>query len=188
MHLLTRLWDFKSSFTLWKWIFLLQNENRRDEHTLQHVFENSQNKTTQSCPTLCNSMDYRVHGILQVRIQEWVAIPFSRGSSQPRDRTQISHIAGEFFTSWAIREAQEHRVGILSLFQQIFPTHKSNRGLLHCRQILYQLSYQGSQSSLLLITSSEEKHRDRSVMNAVNWSIWKETQKWREKGNWMIAI
>ena len=56
-------------------------------------------KATQSCPTLCNSMDYRVHGILQVRIQEWVAIPFSRGSSQPRNRTQVSHIAGEFFTS-----------------------------------------------------------------------------------------
>ena len=43
--------------------------------------------------------DYTVHGILQARILEWVAFPFSRGSSQPRDRTQVSHIAGEFFTS-----------------------------------------------------------------------------------------
>ena len=47
----------------------------------------------------CNPMDYTVHGILQARIQEWVAIPFSRGSSQPRDQTQVSHIAGRFFTS-----------------------------------------------------------------------------------------
>ena len=50
-----------------------------------------------------------VHGILQARIPEWVAFPFSRGSSQPRDRTQVSHIAGGFFASWAVREAS-HKV------------------------------------------------------------------------------
>ena len=49
--------------------------------------------------TLCDPMNYTVHGIFQARILEWVAIPFSRGSSQPRDRTQVSHIAGGFFTS-----------------------------------------------------------------------------------------
>ena len=46
--------------------------------------------------------DYAVHGILQARILAWAAVPFSRGSSQPRDQTQVSHIAGEFFTNWAI--------------------------------------------------------------------------------------
>jgi len=46
-----------------------------------------------------------VHGILQARILEWIAFPFSRGSSQPRDQTQVSRIAGGFFTSWATREA-----------------------------------------------------------------------------------
>ena len=51
-------------------------------------------------------MDYTVHGILQARILEWVAVPFSRGSSQPRDQTQVSHIAGGFFTIWAPREAR----------------------------------------------------------------------------------
>ena len=57
-------------------------------------------KVAQLCLTLCNSMDYTVHGILQARILEWVAFPFSRGSrSQPRDRTQVSCIAGGFFTS-----------------------------------------------------------------------------------------
>ena len=56
-------------------------------------------KVTQSCPTLCSPMDYTVHGILQPRILEWVAVPFSRGSSQPRDRTQVSCIAGRFFAS-----------------------------------------------------------------------------------------
>ena len=58
-------------------------------------------KVTQLCLTLCNPMDCTVHGILQARILEWVAIPFSRGSSQPRDWTQVSHTAGGFFTSWA---------------------------------------------------------------------------------------
>ena len=48
---------------------------------------------------LCDPMGYTVHGILQARILEWIAFPFSRGSSQPRDRTQVPHIAGGFFTS-----------------------------------------------------------------------------------------
>ena len=55
-------------------------------------------KVTQSCPTLCNRIDYTVHGILQARILEWLAFPFSKGSSQPKDGTQVSCIAGGFFT------------------------------------------------------------------------------------------
>ena len=60
----------------------------------------------QLCPTLCDHMDCSppgssVHGILQARVLEWVAISFSRGSSWPRDRTQVSCIAGGFFTIWA---------------------------------------------------------------------------------------
>ena len=58
----------------------------------------------QSCPTLCDPMDYKVHGILQARILEWVAYLFSNGSSQPRNWTGVSCIAGRFFTNWAIRE------------------------------------------------------------------------------------
>ena len=49
-------------------------------------------------------VDYTVHGILQARLLEWVAFPFSSGSSQPRDRTQVSCIAGRLFTSWATRK------------------------------------------------------------------------------------
>ena len=56
-------------------------------------------------------MDYTVHGILQDRILEWAAFAFSRGSSQLKDQTQVSHIAGRFFTSWATREAQEYWSG-----------------------------------------------------------------------------
>ena len=56
-------------------------------------------KVAQLCPTVCDPVDYTVHGILQVRILEWVAFPFSGRSSQPRDWTQVSCIAGGFFTS-----------------------------------------------------------------------------------------
>ena len=64
---------------------------------------------TKLCPTFCNSMGYSlpgtsVHEISQARILEWVAISFSRVSSQPRDRTGVSHIAGRCFTIWATRE------------------------------------------------------------------------------------
>ena len=53
---------------------------------------------SQSYQTVCDPMGYTAHGILQARILEWVAFLFSRGSSQPRDQTQVSRIAGEFFT------------------------------------------------------------------------------------------
>ena len=56
-------------------------------------------KVTQSCPILCDPMDHSVPGILQARILEWVVFLFSRGSSQPRDRTQVSRVAGRFLTS-----------------------------------------------------------------------------------------
>ena len=56
-------------------------------------------RIAQSCLTLCDPMDYTIHGILQAIRLEWVAFPFSRGSSQPKDQTQISHNAGGFFTS-----------------------------------------------------------------------------------------
>ena len=55
--------------------------------------------------TLCDPIDYTVHGILQARILEWVAFPFSRGSPQLKDWPQVSCIVGGFFTSWVTREA-----------------------------------------------------------------------------------
>ena len=65
----------------------------------------------QSCPTLCDLMDCSppgssVRGILQAQVLEWVGIPFSRGSSWPRNGTWVSCIVGRVFTGWATREAQ----------------------------------------------------------------------------------
>ena len=91
-------------------------------------------KVAQSCLTLCDPMDYTVH--LQARVLECVAFPFSRGSSQPRDWTQVSHTAGRFFTSWAIGKPKNTGVGSLSFLQKIFLTQELNQALLHCRQIL----------------------------------------------------
>ena len=71
-------------------------------------------KVAQSRPTLWDPTDYRVHGILHARILEWVANPFSRGSSQPRNWTRVSCIAGGFFTSWATSSVQFSSVQSLS--------------------------------------------------------------------------
>ena len=68
-------------------------------------------KVTQSCSTLWDPMDCIVHGILQAKVLEWVAFTFSRESPQIRDQTNVSHIAGGFFISWATREAQEYWSG-----------------------------------------------------------------------------
>ena len=62
-------------------------------------YSNGEVNVARLCPTLRHLMDYTVHGILRARILEWVAFPFSTGSSQPRDQTQVSCIAGGFFTS-----------------------------------------------------------------------------------------
>ena len=69
---------------------------------------------TQSCPTLYDPMDCSppgssIHGIIPKRTLEWVAIPFSRGSSRPRVGTRVSWIAGRFFTNWAAEEALDNK-------------------------------------------------------------------------------
>ena len=98
----------------------------------------------QFCPTLCDRMDCSPLGILQARILEWVAIPVSRGSSQPRDWTQFSCIQADSLPAELPGKSKNTGMGSLSLLQGIFLTQELNQGLLHCRQILSQLSYQGS--------------------------------------------
>ena len=99
-------------------------------------------------------MDHTVHGTLRARILEWVAFPFSRGSSQPRDRTKVSCIAGDSLPAEPPGKPKNAGVGSLSLLQEIFPTQELNWGLLHCRRIFYQLSYKGSPNSLVQFSCS----------------------------------
>ena len=78
-------------------------------------------------------------------------MPSSRESSQPRDQTQVSCIAGWFFTVWTTEKSKNIEVGSLFLLQGNFPTQESNWSLLHCRRILYQLSYPGNPDKNLQI-------------------------------------
>ena len=94
-------------------------------------------------------MDYTVHGILHSRILAWVAFPFSRVSSQARDWTQVSCIAGRLFTRWAIREAQEYWSGWPIPSPADLPDTGIGPGSPHCRQFLYQLSYQRIPSNII---------------------------------------
>ena len=103
-------------------------------------------KVAQSCLTLCDPMDYTVHGILQARILEWITLPFSRGSSQPGIEPRSPSLPVDSLPAEPQGKPTNTGVGSPSLLQWIFPTQKSKRGLLHCRQILSQVSYQGSPS------------------------------------------
>ena len=84
-------------------------------------------KVAQSSPTLPNPMDYTVHGILQARILEWVAFPFSRGSSQSRDQTRSPTLQVDSSPAEPQGKPQNTRVGNLFLLQWIFPTQELNR-------------------------------------------------------------
>ena len=104
-------------------------------------------KATQSCLILCDFMDCSllasfVYGILQARILEWVAFPFSRGSSRPTDQTQISHIAHSLYHLSHQGSPRTPEWVAYPFSREIFPTQELNQGLLHCWWILYQLSYQ----------------------------------------------
>ena len=81
-------------------------------------------------PMDCSLPGSSVCGILQARILEWVAIPFSRGSSQPRDRNHISCIAGGFFTVWVTREATSKPLPL--------DTHYSRSGFSECSSNITQ--------------------------------------------------
>ena len=81
--------------------------------------------------------------IVYTRILERVAFPFSRGSYHRGIEPRYPTLQAHFLSAEAQRKPKNTGVGSLCLLQQIFPNQESNQGLLHCRQILYQLSYEG---------------------------------------------
>ena len=131
---------------LFQGIFLTQGSNPHllcllhwQAGSLPLVPPGSEVKVAQSCPTLCNPMDYTVHGILQARILEWVVFPFSRVSNPglPHCRQilyQLSHQGSSRIPEWV---AYPFSSGSSQPRNQ-------TRVSCNCRQILYQLSYQGS--------------------------------------------
>ena len=117
----TKIWLFYF-LCLWKW---------------------SEVKVTQSFPSLCDTMGYTVHGILQARILEWVAFPYSRDLPNPGIEPRLNPILQVDSLPVEPQEMPKNTgVGSLSFLQGIFLTQESNRGLLHCKWILNQLSYE----------------------------------------------
>ena len=94
--------------TLWLQVYILAVKVSERRGHLHHFLIMVKVKVAQSCLTLCDSMDYTVHGILQARILEWIVFPFSRESSQPRNQTRLSCIAGGFFIDLTIRKAPSY--------------------------------------------------------------------------------
>ena len=89
----------------------------------------------------CRWILYQVSHQGSPRILEWVAYPFSRGASQLRNQPQSPALQADSLPAEPQGKPKNTGVGSLSLLQGIFPTQESNRGLLHCRKSLYQLSY-----------------------------------------------
>ena len=101
--------NIKCVWVFFFFFFSLSLERMITQLNLNSVKERKWKKVAQSCPTLCDPMDYSlpgssIHGIFQARILEWIAISFCRRSSRPRDSTQISRIVGRHFTIWATRK------------------------------------------------------------------------------------
>ena len=103
-------------------------------------------KVVQSYPTVCDPMDYTVHGILQAITPEWVAFPFSRDLPNAGIKPRSPILQADSLPAEPPGKPKNIGVGSLTLLQQIFLTQGLNQGLLRCRQILYQLSYHGSPS------------------------------------------
>ena len=108
---------------------------------------------TKSCPTLCDPMDCSmlgssVHRICQAIILEWVAISSANPRILPNPRIELGSpspaLLADSLPAEPPGKPKNTRVSSLSLLQQILPTQEWNQGVLHCRRILYKLSYQGS--------------------------------------------
>ena len=107
-------------------------------------------------------MDYTVHEILQARVLEWVTFPFFKGSSleDPRDRRSPS-LQADSLPAESQGKPKNTGVGSLSLLQGSSRPRNQTKGLLHCRQILYQLSYQASPSKIMSETFSHGRREKK---------------------------
>ena len=106
-------------------------------------------KSLQSCPALCDPMDCSlpvssVHGILQARILEWIAVPSPGNLPNPGIEPRSPALQADSLPAEPPGKPKNTGMGSQPLLRWIFLTQESNRGLLHCRWILYQLSYQAT--------------------------------------------
>ena len=125
----------------------------------------------QLCSTLCNPMDCSppgssVHGILQARTLEWVAVPSSTDLLNPRIEPRSPTLQADSLLSEPLRKPKNTGVGSLSLLQGIFLTQESNLAFLHCRWILYHMSRQVSPLSTVLQSNSVLDYTVHGILQA----------------------
>ena len=104
-------------------------------------------KVAQSCPIFCDPMDYTVHAILQARILEWQPVPSPGDLPNPGIKPRSPALQEDSSSAEPQWKPKNTGVGGLSLLQGIILTQGSNQGLLHCRRMLYQITYQGSHNT-----------------------------------------
>ena len=130
-------------------------------------------KIIQPCLTLCDPMDYIVHGSLQARIPEWIAFPSPGDLPNPGIQPRSPALLTDSLPAEPQEKPKNTGVDSLSLLQWIFPTQESNWSLLNSRQILYQLSYQGrpTQRNVMLLSQTWNHSRllkiQQSVINII---------------------
>ena len=117
-------------------------------------YRKKESEVTQSCPTLydpkdCSPPGSSIHEILQARILERVAISSPGDHANPRIKPRSPALWADSLPAELPEKFKNTGVGSLSLLRGIFPTQESNQGLLHCRQILYQLSCPGSSNQVI---------------------------------------
>ena len=152
----------------------------------------SESEVAQSCLTLCNPMDCSlpgcsIHGIFQAIVLEWIAISFSRGSSQPRHWTRVSCITGRCFIPWATREVLKESWVPKNWYFWTVVLEKTLESPLDCKEI-QPVHPKGNQSwTLIGRTDAEAEAPVLWPPDAKNWLIWKDPnagKDWRreEKG------
>ena len=139
---------------------------------------------TQLCPTLWNPMDYRVHGILQALILEWVAYPFSSRSSWPRNQTGVSCIAGGFFTSWSTGKPKtSHRLEENIWKRQIrykkFVTQNIQRTQYKNMNKLKNIGKRSEQTSYQKYIEMTNKQMRICSVSCVTWETWLKTMRYQ---------
>ena len=142
---------------------------------------------TQSCPNLCDLWTAAHQSplsmrILQARILEWVAMLFSRGSSQSRDQIQVSRIAGRFFTSWATREAWKHPYVSHSVVSDYaIPQTIAHKAPLSRRNSLGKKTGVGSHSLLqgIFLTQGPRDQTQVSCIAGRCFTVWASREAWK---------
>ena len=156
----------------------------------------SESEVTELCPTLCDPMDcslsgFSVHGIFQASVLEWIAISFSRGSSQPRNRTQVSRIAGRLFTVWATLYGDQPRQHIKKQSHYFINQGPSSQGygFFSSDAWVWELDYKDSWApknwcfwTVVLEKAFESPLDCKEIQpvhaEGVEWRFWEKARRW----------